>query len=68
MIELAAGNVNVQNGNTRTARVVHNPRNCRNPNKCYYIFLVFYPDQVGPVRTSFQVLYNHTDYHAIKVT
>jgi hypothetical protein len=44
MIELAPGNVNIVNGNTRTARIVHNPRNCRNPNRCYYLFTVFYPD------------------------
>jgi hypothetical protein len=53
MIEIANGDKNVTNGNTRTATFNHDPKNCKNPSSCHYLISVFFPDSNGPMKTSF---------------
>ena len=60
MIELASGWPNVTNNNTRTARFIHNRTRCPNPNSCYYLINVFFPDQNGPKKIDLTVGFNTT--------
>lgn len=62
MTQLANSNNYIVNGNTRTATIVHNPENCSDPSSCYYLISVFYPYQNGPMKSSFSIGYNVTDY------
>lgn len=60
MIELASGNNNITNSNTRNALIRHNPTVCRDPKSCFYLISIFFADQNGPMKTSFIANYNVT--------
>ena len=61
MIEIGSGTGNVSQGFLRTALLNHNPAYCSDPANCIYLITVFFPDQNGPMRTTF--LTNFTTKH-----
>jgi hypothetical protein len=67
MIEVASGAGNITNGNTRTATIVHNRTLCPDPRQCYYLINLFFPDQNGPMKTSFMLTYNSTAFQRVNL-